>query len=410
MTKHSSSKFLFVIFGLASAFIFLEISLWTAGFALNTLKNFQNKKNKDPNTITILCLGESTTYAQWPLTLKKILNEKFKDKQFNVIDCGKPGLTTDFFVHHIKEYMQKYYPDFVVFMIGINDHGLGYKKYPFKAINLLQLIYEHLKIKFIIYDHTSLSYDRLDSYALQLWQNGKYAKAEQIYLKLFKKSSYKNNFAYLQLIQLYNVMLKSGKSSKYEEKFIALITDHNLKMTFGHLEEIEKFYIDYRKDKSLFKSWIIKNKNKIEYSDKTALLLKKYGCSDIAEDIKKNIFKYDVFFKTITYNNEQVKEQSKKNYRYIARCIWQNNPETIIMPMQYPVISVENLKNNFKNLKNYDKLVFISNEENFKKALLTRKNEEIFIDMFAGSFGHCTDYGNYLIAENVAETVKKIIQ
>ena len=205
-------------------------------------------------------------------------------------------------------------------------------------------------------------------------------------------------------------MLKSGNSTQYEDKFIALITDHDIKMTFGHLQEIEKFYIDYGKDKFLFKQWIINNKHKIEYSDQTALLLKKYDCGAITEDIKKNIFKYDVFFKKITYNNDQVKEQSKKNYQYIVRCIYQNNPKTIIMPMQYPVISVEDLKSNFKNSKNYDKLVFISNEHNFKQALLTRKNKEIFIDMFGGSFGHCTDYGNALIAENVAKTIRKIIQ
>ena len=39
-----------------------------------------------------------------------------------------------------------------------------------------------------------------------------------------------------------------------------------------------------------------------------------------------------------------------------------------------------------------------------------KKNyDEIFKDQFAGDFGHCTDLGNTMIAENVVNTLEKIL-
>jgi hypothetical protein len=78
--------------------------------------------------------------------------------------------------------------------------------------------------------------------------------------------------------------------------------------------------------------------------------------------------------------------------------------------MQYPVRSIEPLKILLKNEDYYNKIIFISNEENFKEALKKYKTEDIFQDMFKGTFGHCTDLGNTLIAENVAENIEKLTQ
>jgi len=84
------------------------------------------------------------------------------------------------------------------------------------------------------------------------------------------------------------------------------------------------------------------------------------------------------------------------------------NDNILFIAMQYPILSIEQLKNDLKNSPYYNKLIFISNEENFKQALKTHKTEEIFTDRFAGDFGHCTELGNTLIAENVAETILKL--
>lgn len=80
------------------------------------------------------------------------------------------------------------------------------------------------------------------------------------------------------------------------------------------------------------------------------------------------------------------------------------------MPMQYPTLSIKHLKQDLKNSKHYDKLVFISNEENFEQALKTHKKEELFEDMFGGNFGHCTHYGNILVTENIIPKILNFIK
>lgn len=52
-----------------------------------------------------------------------------------------------------------------------------------------------------------------------------------------------------------------------------------------------------------------------------------------------------------------------------------------------------------------NELVFIDNEEIFKRALKAYDYDHIFIDRFGGDFGHCTDFGNQILAEQISETL-----
>ena len=40
---------------------------------------------------------------------------------------------------------------------------------------------------------------------------------------------------------------------------------------------------------------------------------------------------------------------------------------------------------------------------------MQQKYEDLFIDQYGGDFGHCTDLGNTLIAENAVNTLEKIL-
>jgi len=72
--------------------------------------------------------------------------------------------------------------------------------------------------------------------------------------------------------------------------------------------------------------------------------------------------------------------------------------------MQYPMRSVEPLKKMFKDRSD---IIFVDNENVFKKAVKEKGTKQIFVDMFGGEFGHCTLKGNKLIAENVANVILK---
>ena len=77
--------------------------------------------------------------------------------------------------------------------------------------------------------------------------------------------------------------------------------------------------------------------------------------------------------------------------------------------MQYPVRSIIPLEEQLKKESYYDKLVCVSNEKLFKKALMKKNYDEIFDDQFAGDFGHCTDLGNTMIAENIINSLERML-
>jgi len=72
--------------------------------------------------------------------------------------------------------------------------------------------------------------------------------------------------------------------------------------------------------------------------------------------------------------------------------------------MGYPTRSINEFKDMFDKSQQKD-IIFIENKENFEEALENASYDDIFIDRFAGDFGHCTLRGNLLIAENVADAI-----
>ncbi|MFH1889029.1 MAG: tetratricopeptide repeat protein [Candidatus Omnitrophota bacterium] len=73
--------------------------------------------------------------------------------------------------------------------------------------------------------------------------------------------------------------------------------------------------------------------------------------------------------------------------------------------VQYPMRSVEPLKRIFEGQQ--EGIVFVDNEQIFKDAIKTDGFSTYFIDIFGGDFGHCTEEGNWLLAENIANVILK---
>jgi tetratricopeptide (TPR) repeat protein len=70
--------------------------------------------------------------------------------------------------------------------------------------------------------------------------------------------------------------------------------------------------------------------------------------------------------------------------------------------MQYPMRSVEPLKKIFGKDEG---VIFVDNESIFREAVKRSGYKEYFQDMFAGDFGHCTQKGNELLAQNIADVI-----
>lgn len=89
-----------------------------------------------------------------------------------------------------------------------------------------------------------------------------------------------------------------------------------------------------------------------------------------------------------------------RNYRKLRDRVLKSG--TKLVCMQYPNRNVKILK----EILGTDKgILYIENRATFIEAIETHLLTDIFVDMFAGDFGHCTDFGNQLIARNVTKVI-----
>ncbi len=98
------------------------------------------------------------------------------------------------------------------------------------------------------------------------------------------------------------------------------------------------------------------------------------------------------------------KEYTRFNYSRIVDLLRERG--VTVIAMQYPTLSIEALR---KILGEREDVIYVENRDNFEEALRHAPYREIFYDSFAGSFGHCTEAGEELIAANVARTINEIL-
>ena len=76
--------------------------------------------------IVILAIGESTTAFgganAWPNQLERILNSLQDRRDFHVINRGVPATNTNEILNRLPDYLEKYKPNFVLAMVGVNDN------------------------------------------------------------------------------------------------------------------------------------------------------------------------------------------------------------------------------------------------------------------------------------------------
>lgn len=445
-------KISLMIIGMFLSLIILEFGLQTTSCAIKTIKNYKiNKQLKNNYNLTILCLGESTTDGQWPPILQKILDKKSTNKKFNVIDAGKSGCNTNDIINNISNILLNHKVDIIVSMMGINDYDctlIPIKNYSFKIFKLFFLIKKHLVPD--LFGQEQTIYKESD-----FSQTIKKAK-EYIYMKKYSEciqileNIKDDDLSEPQIIEKYNNLVSAYNYyidciPNYQELFPKIkqyiLKVRKLDKSFSFnlyleiliheksLKEITDLF-HYEEDKE-FENFINKNFETIMINFEK---LKRLGLNDITQKIENNIYgsiynnTNNIYAKIkkvgyvalnkfieqdIQSSNKLFILQTKISLNFIPKQTMNNyielhkickNKKIKLIAMQYPMRNIKPLK----KMVDFDDIVFISNEENFKQALKTHKIEEIFTDRFAGDFGHCTELGNTLIAENVAETILKL--
>ena len=412
-------KIALVVFGLFVCVVLLEIGLRIGGFVLLYLQEHGNKISlKQKKTYRIMCLGESTTAGyqnSYPSRLQEILDQKDIGVNFSVINKGISGTNTGYIVSQLEDNLNKYNPQMVITMIGINDgrNARPYEDMPNKKSLLSFKSFRTYKLK-------KLLHFRIINKAIEI---GVYRKED--ILKKAVEINPENERGYINLGWYYNDTGEHNKAEEMFKKAIAInpenvqryielgwyykrIGEHNkAEETFKKAIEMNPenqwgycglgwHYSDtgeYNKAEETFKKAIEINPENTRLNAALAISYEEGGKYNLAEEYYK---------KTERLRTEYYNPVTGHNYNRLKEIVTKRGIRLICV--QYPVRSVESLKNMFKDKKD---VIFVDNERLFKEAVGREGYTEYFVDMLAGDFGHATKKGNRLLAENIANTILK---
>jgi len=359
-------KIMLFSMGVLVGLLLVEAGLRLAGFILLSLQESGNRLSNDE--IRILALGESTTAnlfdgeSSWPDELETILNNN-SDRRFNVINKGLAGAKTAFIVSELDRNLDRYKPDIVITMMGINDIQGDSFRYSFMEDE--KRFYEHLKV----YDLIRWSFERPacgkdmspDPYISGFWallKDNRYEEALQAIQDKISKDK-NNGELYIALAYAYNLLGNRAEAEQALEKAIEAGGPDTAYDNLGNLYRLEGFS-----------------------ENETLLMLQQKGFRYVETPLSAE--------KLVHYH-----------YNLLSRKLQDRGITHIAM--QYPVLSVDSLKNMLAG-----DVLYVSNE-NFIEAIENESYEAYFWDKFGDKFGHCTLKGNRLIAENAAEVVLEAI-
>jgi len=154
LSTGTAKKISLLLLGSFLGLFLIEFGLRISGDIYLRIKGQQDiALAKQTGRYTIVCLGESTTvfYGKdsYPSQLEGILNKSGTGINFKVINKGIVGTTTDVILSYLEDNLNKYNPDMVAAMIGINDSDetIPYRK---NRIDKLRLFFRNFRIYKII--------------------------------------------------------------------------------------------------------------------------------------------------------------------------------------------------------------------------------------------------------------------
>jgi len=460
-------KISLIIFGLFLTLAILEIGLRIGGFILLSLQERRNLlaiKQKD--AYRIMCLGESTTAGQYPSFLEETLNERSIGIKFSVIDKGSRGTHTGLILSELEANLDKYNPDMVVTIMGINDFGthIPYEAVSTSKIILFFMSFRTYKLARLLLLHivtkakespsnllksgfkedsarqmNSMPEDELFNKAIELTSKNDWAYVGlgRIYRdegdlfraeEAFKKSialNPNNDWAYVGLGRIYR---DKGKFLEAEEAFKKAIAinpsndwayvgagrSYREKGKFLEAEEAFKkaIALNPHNDWAYVElAWIYRDQGKlfqIEALFKRGIELNPMadglyaGLSTVYQEMGRLELAEEYSKKA---NELRLKEYSPitvNNYHKFKQIL--DKRDVRLVCVQYPMRSVESLKKIFPEQEG---IIFVDNENAFKTAIKKAGYKKYFVDMFGSDFGHCTTRGNRLLAENIADAILK---
>ena len=453
-------KIALIIFGLFLGVLFIEAGLRLGGLVLSSLQEYRNMHAViQKGTYRIMCLGESTTAGRYPSFLEDMLNQRNIGVRFSVINKGSPAINTGAILSELDDNLYKYKPDMVIVMMGINDF---WPYIPREALRGLEAplairslkIYKLMKIMWFSVaaqlkatqamlpqnknqdepeEITAAVEPGLENgykEALMGWsyvRKTQFSQAAELFKKAIERDS-SNDSAYVGLGWCYQDKLQQSQAEEMFKKalelnpqnyeaYLGLGWRYKEDGKFTPAEEAVKKVIQFSpQGDRLANSWIYKLLGEIYQEQKKFTLAedaykkalefnplddKTYGAMEILylEEGNESL-SVEYAEKAERVRNEYYQEATRNNYLKLRDTLGREN--ITLVCSQYPNRSVEPLKNIFIAK---DNIIFVDNKKSFKEAIAKTGYWDYFKDMYGGDFGHCTERGDRLLAENIAAVI-----
>jgi hypothetical protein len=415
-------------------FICFELILTGSGLIFSGIQEYNNRitGSSENRTIKVLIIGDSLSAAvpsrtDWPSQLEAILNNKSKNLRFKIINKAIAGVNFAYVLKSFDSDIDKYSPDIVISMIGSNDGQLDAEEE-----------YEIISFK-------NLKMYKLLNLALNLWlsENRDSSLLKSIGVSVISKSCERFKRPDINESQAGESFEEISKISKLQgdfEKFKDNASDADLDTYFDFANfDINKEIVLNETSKMMLNKIILmqmersikSNITKDRFFFDIGIIFSEYECYNDAlvnfneayrlnENNEIPTIQY-LEIKNIKYasskknnikliRNEDLDASTRSKYLYVYSVLKKKGIR--YYAMQYPTLDIGILKN---ILDNKEDVVYISNKENFEKALASSSEESIFDDLmgkeiqgaFNGDWGHLTPKGNSIVADNAAIVMLK---
>lgn len=381
---------------------------------------------EDKEKLRILTLGESTSAdamatkkdGAWPRQLERELIQSGIPAR--VYNEGIPSTNSALILTHLQNHLDKYKPQIVITMMGINDsHGLRFQTSSFSDfmffINRIRLV------KLARWLHA-----RLEAAANQ--------PIYYEYLKPNHRSHLEQGIAMAQSMPAREVeRILRDRAGHLTDTEIALILAGIAKHFFGDFDSLydgaKSFdFSDRAFQLAPFHHFVafwavlatVRNRDWESGILKSRKLLQ---CGpNLPDDIlgwigkialhDPDLAKAEVFrSRGLRVDKADSQNITAAHYRHLFTQV--RNQGIQLIAMQYPTLPLADLIDNFVEAgsvhdREEREIIFVSNERNFQEALISNKYEALFKDRFRGSWGHTTDLGHTMIAQAALEAVKVV--
>lgn len=252
--------------------------------------------------------------------------------------------------------------------------------------------------------------------AITYTETHQYAQAQKMYETVIKQNP-DDEQAYINLIDLYNRIGTPEKGNRLYERIVKTTTNK-----FRHCVELGKIYRDqglYDKAHKMYEMGIQSRPQNPEGYIEMSYLYVIQGRQREAEEVLNqgieragytpnlqgaldNIHIMTRNEKRINRRRAYLRLPTIRNYQKLRNIVLGRGAKLVCM--QYPLRDIVPLKEVLGERKG---ILYVENRENFEEALKDHKYSDLFVDAFAGDFGHCTALGYQIIAAAVRDVVAR---